>query len=65
MRARSSASGARGPDRDRCRRKARRPMTFDLVVRGGTVVTAADAVRADIGIADGRIVALAENLPAE
>ncbi|MDW8445028.1 MAG: dihydropyrimidinase [Acetobacteraceae bacterium] len=40
-------------------------MTLDLVVRGGTVVTAADAVRADIGIAGGRIVALAENLPAE
>ncbi|MFQ3622674.1 MAG: dihydropyrimidinase [Acetobacteraceae bacterium] len=40
-------------------------MGFDLVVRGGTVVTAAEAVRADVGVAGGRIVALAENLPAE
>ena len=35
---------------------------FDLVVRGGTVVTASDTVRADIGIRDGRIVAIAETL---
>lgn len=35
---------------------------FDLVVRGGTVVTATDTMRADIGIRDGRIVALAERL---
>jgi dihydropyrimidinase len=35
---------------------------FDLVVRGGTVVTASDTMRCDIGIAGGRIVALAERL---
>lgn len=35
---------------------------FELVVRGGTVVTAADQFRADIGIAGGRIAALGENL---
>jgi dihydropyrimidinase len=35
---------------------------YDLVVRGGTVVTATDSMRADIGIRDGRIVALAESL---
>ena len=35
---------------------------YDLVVRGGTVVTGADTFRADVGIAGGRIVALAENL---
>ena len=35
---------------------------FDLVVRNGTVVTAADVSRCDIGIKDGRIVALAERL---
>ncbi len=35
---------------------------FDLVVRGGTVVTGSDAVRADIGIRGGRITALAESL---
>lgn len=35
---------------------------FDLVVRGGTVVTAADVTRCDIGIRDGRIVALGEDL---
>ena len=37
---------------------------FDLVVRGGTVETAADVVKCDIGVQDGRIVGLGENLPA-
>jgi dihydropyrimidinase len=36
---------------------------FDLTIRGGTVVTAADVVTADIGVRGGRIVALAESLP--
>lgn len=31
---------------------------FDLVIRGGTVVTAADTFRADVGITDGSIAAL-------
>src|SRR4051812_32102742 len=35
---------------------------FNLVIRGGTVVTAADTVRADVGIRDGRIAAVAERL---
>ncbi len=35
---------------------------YDLVVRGGTVVTAVDTVRADIGIRNGRIAAVGENL---
>jgi dihydropyrimidinase len=35
---------------------------LDLVIRGGTVVTAADTVLADIGIARGRIVAVAQSL---
>jgi len=35
---------------------------FDLVIRGGTVATASDTFRADVGIRDGRIVALAEGL---
>lgn len=38
---------------------------FDLVIRGGTVVTAADSFRSDVGIKDGRIAALAQNLRAE
>lgn len=38
--------------------------TLDTVIRAGTVVTATDAVRCDVGIRDGRIVALAEDLPA-
>ena len=36
---------------------------FELVVRGGTVATAADVVRADIGITGGRITALGAALP--
>ncbi len=35
---------------------------FDLVVRGGTVVTASDIFRADVGISGGRIAALGEML---
>lgn len=35
---------------------------YDLVIRGGTVVTASDTVRADVGIREGRIVAVAESL---
>ena len=37
-------------------------MEFDLIIRGGTVVTAADVGRSDIGVKDGRIAALAGNL---
>ncbi|MGR6467741.1 dihydropyrimidinase [Rhizobium sp. PAMB 3182] len=36
--------------------------TFDTVIHGGRVVTAADTFEADIGIRDGRIVAVAEGL---
>ena len=35
---------------------------YDLIVRGGTVVTASDQFRADVGLRGGRIAALAENL---
>jgi len=35
---------------------------YDLVIRGGTVVTASDTLRADVGIRDGRIIAVAEML---
>ena len=35
---------------------------FDLVIKGGTVVTAADVSRCDIGVTDGRVVALAASL---
>ena len=35
---------------------------FDVVIRGGTVVTAADTVRADVGIRGGKIIAVAEQL---
>lgn len=37
-------------------------MPFDTIIRNGTIVTASDTFRADIGIRDGRIVALAEGL---
>ncbi|HEY6058889.1 MAG TPA: dihydropyrimidinase [Candidatus Limnocylindrales bacterium] len=40
-------------------------MTFDLVIRGGTVVTAEGSVRADVGVTGGRIAALATELGAE
>ncbi len=36
----------------------------DAVIRNGTVVTAADTAKCEIGIKDGRIVALGERLPA-
>src|SRR5205809_1064677 len=35
---------------------------FDLVIRGGTVVTAADTFRADVGVRNGRVAALGEKL---
>ncbi len=35
---------------------------FDVVIRGGTVVTAADTVRADVGIRGGKIVSVADRL---
>lgn len=37
---------------------------FDLTIRGGTVVTAADTIRADIGIRGGKIISVAERLEA-
>lgn len=35
---------------------------YDLVIRGGTVVTASDTTRCDVGVRGGKIVALADNL---
>jgi dihydropyrimidinase len=37
--------------------------TFDLVIRGGTVVTAADTARADVGIRGGKIMTVGLDLP--
>jgi dihydropyrimidinase len=37
---------------------------FDLTVRNGTVVTASDAIRCDVGVRDGRILAMEVALPA-
>jgi dihydropyrimidinase len=37
---------------------------FDLVIRGGTVVTASDSAICDVGIRDGRVAAIAEHLQA-
>lgn len=39
-------------------------MSFDLVIKGGTCVTATETFKADIGIADGRIAALGDGLRA-
>jgi dihydropyrimidinase len=38
--------------------------SFDLTVRNGTLVTANESSRGDLGIAGERIVAVAEKLPA-
>jgi dihydropyrimidinase len=38
-------------------------MDYDMVIRNGTVVTAADSSRCDIGVKDGRITTLGDNLP--
>ena len=38
--------------------------SFDLVIRGGTVVTATDSMSCDVGIRDGRIAALADRMDA-
>jgi len=37
-------------------------VVFDLVIRGGTLVTARETVRADVGVRDGTIVAIGEGL---
>jgi dihydropyrimidinase len=37
-------------------------MTFDMVIRGGTVVTASDVTKADLGITKGRIAGIAEKI---
>jgi dihydropyrimidinase len=36
---------------------------FDLVIRNGTVATAVDVSRADVGIKDGIVTAIGRNLP--
>src|ERR1700754_2712374 len=35
---------------------------YDLAIRGGTVVTASDTFRADVGVRGGRIVAVADQV---
>jgi dihydropyrimidinase len=37
-------------------------MSFDTIIRGGTVVTASDTVLCEVGIRYGRIVALGDSL---
>jgi dihydropyrimidinase len=39
--------------------------TFDVSIRGGSVVSSSETVCADVGIRDGKVVALAESIPAE
>src|SRR2546421_1082417 len=41
----------------------RQPMDFDLLVRGGRLVTAESSFQADIGVKDGKIAAIANPLP--
>jgi dihydropyrimidinase len=40
-------------------------MTFDTIIRNGTVVTATDTYLADLAIANGKIAAIGTNLPAQ
>ena len=40
-------------------------MQFDTLIQGGTVVTASDTYASDVGIADGRVTAIARELPRE
>ena len=37
-------------------------MKFDTIIRGGTFANAAEVAKADIGIKDGRVAAIAEHL---
>lgn len=37
-------------------------MTFDLVIRNGTIATASDVFKADLGVKDGRITAIADRI---
>ena len=37
---------------------------YDLVIKNGTLATAGDVVKADVGIRDGRVVVIGENLGA-
>src|SRR4029078_3151397 len=37
-------------------------MTFDTIIRGGTIATASDTFACDVGIKGGRITALGDNL---
>jgi dihydropyrimidinase len=40
-------------------------MQFDTLIQGGSIVTASDTYRSDVGIANGRIAAIAADLPPE
>jgi dihydropyrimidinase len=40
-------------------------MQFDTIIRNGIIVTATDTTAADLGIVNGRITAIAQNLPIE
>ena len=37
-------------------------MTFDTIIRGGTIATASDTFACDVGIQDGRVTALGADL---
>ena len=41
------------------------PLEFDTIIQGGTIVTAVDTYKADLGIKDGRIAAIGASLPAD
>src|SRR4051812_24073640 len=51
-----------GQARPRYERRRQCMADYDLVIRGGTVVTAADTYRADVGVRGGRIAAIGDRL---
>ena len=40
-------------------------MSFDTIIRNGSVVTATDTYAADVAIANGKIVAIGKDLPTQ
>ena len=62
---RTGAADRAGPGKTDVRRKQERRGTVDLKIVNGTIVTAAETYKADVGIADGRIVRISKKIQDE